>query len=45
MGGGFTFIGNQYRLELAGQEYFVDLLLFHLELQRLVTIELKIDEF
>jgi predicted nuclease of restriction endonuclease-like (RecB) superfamily len=45
MGGDFTFIGNQYRLELAGQEYFVDLLLFHRELQCLVAIELKIDEF
>jgi predicted nuclease of restriction endonuclease-like (RecB) superfamily len=45
MGGDFTFIGNQYRLELAGQEYFIDLLLFHRELQCLVAIELKIDEF
>lgn len=45
MGGDFTFISNQYRLELAGQEYFIDLLLFHRELQCLVAIELKIDEF
>ena len=45
MGGDFTFIGNQYRLELEGNEYFVDLLLFHRELQCLVAIELKIDEF
>lgn len=45
MGGNFTFIGNQYRLELEGQEFFVDLLLFHRELQCLVAIELKIDEF
>ncbi|UYZ63390.1 PDDEXK nuclease domain-containing protein [Hymenobacter weizhouensis] len=45
MGGDFTFIGNQYRLELEGNEYFVDLLLFHRELQCLVAVELKIDEF
>ena len=45
MGGDFTFIGNQYRLELEGQEYFVDLLLFHRELQCLVAVELKITEF
>ncbi len=45
MGGDFTFIGNQYRLELAGQEYFIDLLLFHRELQALVAVELKIDDF
>ncbi|GAA4347593.1 PDDEXK nuclease domain-containing protein [Hymenobacter saemangeumensis] len=45
MGGDFTFIGNQYRLELEGQEYFVDLLLYHRELQCLVAVELKITEF
>ena len=45
MGGDFTFIGNQYRLALEDQEYFVDLLLFHRELQCLVAVELKITEF
>ena len=45
MGGDFTFLGNQYRLELDDQEYFVDLLLFHRELQCLVAVELKITEF
>jgi predicted nuclease of restriction endonuclease-like (RecB) superfamily len=45
MGRDFTFIGNQYRLELAGLKYFVDLLLFHRVLQYLVAVELKIDEF
>ena len=45
MGGDFAFIGNQYRMELEGQEYFIDLLLFHRELQCLVAVELKITEF
>jgi len=45
MGGDFTFVGNQYRLEMAGNEYFIDLLLYHRELQCLVAIDLKIDEF
>ena len=45
MGGDFTFIGNQYRLALDDQEYFVDLLLFHRELQCLVAVELKVTEF
>lgn len=45
MGGDFAFIGNQYRLELADQEYFIDLLLFHRELQCLVAIEVNITEF
>ena len=45
MGGAFTFIGNQYRLEVAGQEYFIDLLLFHRRLRCLVAVELKIGDF
>lgn len=38
-------LAEQYRLELEGQEYFIDLLLFHRELQCLVAVELKITEF
>ncbi len=45
MGGDFTFMGNQYRIEESGDEYFIDLLLFHRKLRSLVAIELKIGEF
>lgn len=45
MGGAFTFIGNQHRIEVGGQEYFIDLLLFHRRLRSLVAIELKIGAF
>lgn len=45
MGGIFAFIGSQYRLEVAGDEYFIDLLLFHRRLKALVAIELKIGKF
>lgn len=45
LGKGFTFIGNQYRLEYNGKEYFVDMLFFHRGLQSLVAIELKIGNF
>jgi len=45
MGGHFAFIGNQYRLEVGGQEYFIDLLLFHRRLRCLVAIELKMGDF
>ncbi len=45
MGGAFAFVGNQYRLEVDGKEYFIDLLLFHRRLRCLVAIELKIGEF
>lgn len=44
MGEAFTFVGNQYRLEVDGKDYFIDLLLFHRRLRCLVAIELKIGE-
>jgi predicted nuclease of restriction endonuclease-like (RecB) superfamily len=45
MGGYFSFIGNQYRLEVDEEEYFIDLLLFHRKLKCLVAVELKIGKF
>jgi predicted nuclease of restriction endonuclease-like (RecB) superfamily len=45
MGGDFSFIGNQFKIEESGDEYFIDLLLFHRKLKSLVAIELKIGEF
>ncbi|CAN5862146.1 hypothetical protein BH23GEM7_BH23GEM7_20440 [soil metagenome] len=45
MGGMFSFIGSQYRLEVGGHDYFVDLLLHHRGLRCLVAVELKIGEF
>ena len=45
MGGVFTFAGSQYRLEVEGQEYFIDILLYHRHLKCLVAVELKIGEF
>lgn len=45
MGGEFSFIGNQYKLVESGDEYFIDLLLFHRRLKSIVAVELKIGEF
>ena len=45
MGSEFSFIGNQYKIEESGDEYFIDLPLFHRKLKSLVAIELKIGEF
>jgi len=45
MGGLFAFVGSQFRLEVEGKEYFIDLLLYHRRLKCLVTVELKIGEF
>lgn len=41
----FTFMGNQYRLNVAGQEFVIDLLFFSRRLRSLVAIELKRGEF
>ncbi|ODS34934.1 MAG: hypothetical protein A7316_04695 [Candidatus Altiarchaeales archaeon WOR_SM1_86-2] len=41
----FTFIGEEYRLQVGNNDYFIDLLFFHRELQCLVVVELKIDDF
>lgn len=44
-GNDFTFVGNQYHLEVYGVEFFPDLLFFNRELNSLVVVELKIGEF
>ncbi|GAP72304.1 hypothetical protein SAMD00024442_3_6 [Candidatus Symbiothrix dinenymphae] len=41
----FAFVGNQFRIEVDDNEYFIDLLLYHRQLQCLVAIELKIGKF
>lgn len=41
----FSFIGNQYHLEVYGVEFFPDLLFFNRELNSLVVVELKLGEF
>ena len=45
MGAGFAFVGQQVRLEVAGDEFFVDLLFYHLGLHAYVVVELKGGEF
>lgn len=41
----FSFIGNQYRLEVSGKEFVIDLLFFSRRLRSLVAFELKRGEF
>ena len=41
----FTFMGNQYRIEVAGKEFIIDLLFFSRRLRSLVAFELKRGEF
>ena len=45
MGGYFTFVRDQYYLDVTDEDYHVDLLLFHRRLRSLIAIELKIGEF
>jgi predicted nuclease of restriction endonuclease-like (RecB) superfamily len=45
LGKGFAFVGSQYPLEVGGQDYFLDLLFYHLRLRCFVIFELKIEEF
>ena len=45
MGGDFAFMGNQYRLAIGDEEYYIDLLLYHRRLKSLVAIELKTGKF
>ena len=45
LGAGFSFVGSQYSIEISGQEYRLDLLLYHLKLRCFVVIDLKMVEF
>ena len=45
VGNVFAFMGSQYRIEVDGNEYFIDLLFYHRKLRSLVAIELKVSDF
>ena len=45
LGNGFSFIGNQYKIEIANKEYFVDLLFYHTKLHCYIIVEFKNTEF
>jgi predicted nuclease of restriction endonuclease-like (RecB) superfamily len=45
LGAGFAFIGNQYHLNIANEDYFLDLLFYHIKLRCYVVIELKTGKF
>lgn len=45
MGVGFAFVGRQVHLEVGGQDYYLDLLFYHLKLRCFIVIDLKIGEF
>jgi predicted nuclease of restriction endonuclease-like (RecB) superfamily len=45
LGAGFAFVGRQYRIEVAGDEFFMDLLFYHTRLKCYVVVELKASAF
>lgn len=45
LGVGFAFVGSQYHLEVAGEDFYLDLLFYHLRLRCYVVIDLKMGEF
>lgn len=45
LGAGFAFVGRQVMLDVGGDEFFIDLLFYHLKLRCYVVIELKAGKF
>ncbi len=45
LGAGFAFVGRQFRLEVAGDEFLIDLLFYHTRLKCYVAVELKAHAF
>ncbi|WP_449258940.1 PDDEXK nuclease domain-containing protein [Chlorobium limicola] len=45
LGSGFAFVGRQFRLEVDGDEFFIDLLFYHTRLKCYVVVELKATAF
>lgn len=45
LGAGFAFVGKQVPLEVGGQDFYIDLLFYHLKLRCYLVIELKTGEF
>lgn len=45
MGRGFSFVGRQYHIAVDGDDYYIDILMYHLKLHCYVVVELKAVEF
>jgi predicted nuclease of restriction endonuclease-like (RecB) superfamily len=45
LGQGFAFVGRQYRLDVGGEDFHIDLLFYHLRLRCFIVIDLKIGAF
>lgn len=45
LGNGFSFIGNQYKIEVSNKDYYIDMLFYHTKLHCYIIVELKNTEF
>jgi len=45
LGTGFAFVGQQHHLEVGGEDFYIDLLFYHLRLRCYVAIDLKVEPF
>ncbi len=45
LGAGFSYVGRQYHLEVGGEDFYIDLLFYHLKLRCYVVLELKTGKF
>lgn len=45
LGVGFAYMGNQYHLEVEGDDFYIDLLFYHVKLRCYVVIDLKMEAF
>lgn len=45
LGAGFSYVGKQYHMEVGGEDFYIDLLFYHLKLRCYVVIELKAGPF
>ncbi|MES2214430.1 MAG: PDDEXK nuclease domain-containing protein [Pseudomonadota bacterium] len=45
LGTGFSFLGSQYRVTLAGEEFVIDMLMYHVKLKSYIVLELKAGKF
>ena len=45
LGNGWSFVGNQYKLTVGDEDYYIDLLFYHLKLKCYVVVELKATKY
>ena len=42
---GFSFVGNQYKITIDNQDFYIDLLFYHIKLKCYIAVELKVGDF